>query len=742
MISFLKSLKAKIILSIICVLVAFGMGVVVVIFFTVQNSILENKTKDFRITLIEQAHQVEQSFFFSQLLAKTIASQADIIAYFQNPSRSPQEPHILEHLKLYNVGGIYSALYLIEPSGTTLISTDERFVGQNYGFRDYVSGAIKGEPVIDMAIGVTSREPGYYFSYPIRSSDQKILGVAVVKQKPDSIHQILKAFQSRSSAHAMFTDSFGVIIYSDNAERIYKSLGRLDEKELEIIKNKKRFENIVIEPLFYDAAKKELQTFTETRVREFIDPTNRTDELLGVEKVGETPFFIVSELDISNIKGIARKTTLFFLLTEFMGTVLVIIIIFLLLHFFLKPLDKLVAFTKEIGKGFFDKTLTVKTKGELGDLAGALNAMNAQLRLLNDTSKREKNVLNAILESIGDCLIVADRNGAVLLLNSNAAQLLGWQIDQMLNKSLFDSLPIKNASGRILPKTECPFFIAQHSKKSFLSTEYIFVRKDGTEFPAAITVSPIFLEGNVIGTVGIFRDFSAEKAIDRSKNEFIAVASHQLRTPLSNINWHLEALREEKNGKFNKKQKKYFDELYRNSERMSALVNALLNVSRIETGTLTITYEKIDLKKVLANLIEEQKQLVASKRLVVKKRCEKNLPLISSDLKLLTMILQNLLSNAASYTPPGGKIKLVASKKNNAVLIQISDTGYGIPEDAKQKIYEKFFRAENVKKKVPDGTGLGLYIAKSLANKLNCKIWFESQENKGTTFFLEIPLNT
>jgi hypothetical protein len=236
-----------------------------------------------------------------------------------------------------------------------------------------------------------------------------------------------------------------------------------------------------------------------------------------------------------------------------------------------------------------------------------------------------------------------------------------------------------------------------------------------------------------------FRDVTKEREIDKSKNEFISLVSHQLRTPTTSINWYSEMLLDEEIGTLNEKQKEYLKEIHHGNQRMIDLVNALLSVSRIELGTFVIQSKTIDMAMIADDVLAELQTEIDKKGLEFEKIYKNNIPGIKNDKKLIWIIFQNLLSNAVSYTPPKGKISIKIKKIKTNIHIEIKDNGYGIPESAQPKIYTKFFRATNASAVKPDGTGLGLYITKSLVEALGGTISFKSKEGSGTIFYVNIP---
>ena len=258
----------------------------------------------------------------------------------------------------------------------------------------------------------------------------------------------------------------------------------------------------------------------------------------------------------------------------------------------------------------------------------------------------------------------------------------------------------------------------------------------------------------VLGAFVIFIELLIKKTVvevDTAKSEFVSLASHQLRTPPTAIAWITERLLGGKVGELNNKQKEYFEDIRRSNQRIIELVNALLNVSRIELGVFKVEPVPADIKVLVRGLVEEVKIMLAAKRLKLREKYAAQSLVIPVDVDLFRTVIQNLLINAINYTPEGGEITVEVSLghkgevfggrkiEENSCLVRVSDTGYGIPQDQQDKIFTKLFRADNVKKKHTDGTGLGLYIVKSILDPSGGSIQFTSAENKGSTFLVTIP---
>ena len=368
---------------------------------------------------------------------------------------------------------------------------------------------------------------------------------------------------------------------------------------------------------------------------------------------------------------------------------------------------------------------------------------NVDIKNLLATIEEEKARNMAMLLSIGEGLIVTDTKGKILLVNKAFEEMIGWKSYEVKKRSLRDVLVVQNEKGKKVPFCQRAFPRVMQRSTKVISENHYLLRRDKTRFPVVVTATPIILNKKIIGVIEVIRDVTHEKEIDKAKSEFVSFVSHQLRTPLSTINWYAELLLDNQAGKISSDQRTMVKEIYENNKRMIELINDLLNVSRIELGTILNEPESVTLrklKKLVRGVLNELTFRIRAKNLKISIKFDRGLRMFRVDPRLLRIILVNLLSNATKYTAKHGKIFIQVSKEKTYILFMVADTGLGIPANAKPKIYSKLFRAENVRKRESEGTGLGLYIVKSIIAKLGGKIWFESEENIGTFFYFTIPI--
>ncbi|MFA7209397.1 MAG: HAMP domain-containing sensor histidine kinase [Parcubacteria group bacterium] len=275
-------------------------------------------------------------------------------------------------------------------------------------------------------------------------------------------------------------------------------------------------------------------------------------------------------------------------------------------------------------------------------------------------------------------------------------------------------------------------------------TYYISKQYDRPEFlvvAESVVVACIFSIGKYI--IGQFEEIDT---LSKMKTEFVSVASHQLRTPLSAIRWETELMLSKLDRGLNKKQRQSINTINLLATRMTRLVNDLLDVTRIDQGRLILKREKVDIAGIVTEISGEFLPLIKEKKMKVvfqsarKCKTDRCKPLsVLSDQEKLKLVIENLFSNAIKYTGAYGRIEIDLSKKRGFVVFSIRDNGVGIPKEQQVQVFSKFFRSDNIVKYQTEGTGLGLYIAKNIIEQSGGRMWFHSREHTGSIFCFSLP---
>jgi len=350
----------------------------------------------------------------------------------------------------------------------------------------------------------------------------------------------------------------------------------------------------------------------------------------------------------------------------------------------------------------------------------------------------DPSLFSALTEASTDAVLVTNGEGDIVYVNPAWERLTGYTFAE-----------VEGQNPRMLRSSRTPLVAykkmwdALKGGEPFTSEEIINRKKNGAEYETRFTAFPIRARDEAIYYGSIHQDIAERKESDRVRGEFVSLVSHQLNTPLSIINWYAQMLLSGRIGDLNHKQIQYLQEIGLSVKRVINLVNALLNVSRIEMGTYSITPEPVSLPGIAEGALGELAAKIEEKKIVLEKHYEAAPASYNADSKIAWIVFQNLLSNAVKYTPEGGKIMLEIKTEGENVVIAVTDNGYGIPEVDQPKIFEKMFRASNTKTLDIEGNGLGLYIVRSTLEAAGGSISFKSPavDSRGTAFYVTLPLS-
>lgn len=403
------------------------------------------------------------------------------------------------------------------------------------------------------------------------------------------------------------------------------------------------------------------------------------------------------------------------------------------------------------------ETSNIRLEESRSELQQKIEALNrneiAMLNILEDARelekklKQERDLTKAVISSMAEGLLVAGRDGKVILMNQAASILLRVAPEDAIGKNINGVFRLfqNNQEDYNLPIDN----LIKEPNIININLEDNFYCKGGIEnsFPVAVIMASLMKTSyqgeNISGVVVLFRNIAKEKSLDEAKSGFISIASHQLRTPLTSIRWFSEMLLDGDAGEITDEQKHFVERIYQGTDRMINLVNLLLQIARVEAGRVKIDPVPIDLKLLTEGVMMTLRtQLEEKKQKIEIAVTPSELPKIPIDEDVAWQIVQNLLTNAIRYSHEQGVIdvKIVCDDKKGEVLYAVADHGIGIPKEEQGRIFEKFYRADNALKHAPEGSGLGLNLVKKLVEDWEGRIWFESEEGKGTTFFFTISL--
>lgn len=403
--------------------------------------------------------------------------------------------------------------------------------------------------------------------------------------------------------------------------------------------------------------------------------------------------------------------------------------------------------------GFFGTEVLGLVRAIAGQVAIAIN--NAHLyELIRDQAERLGSMLRkeqeeasrsqAILEAVADGVVVTGPDNRITFLNRSAAQILGLDADKMIGESLdaFGGIFGKAASAWMKTISIWSSDPASHQDGESYAEQLEL--EDGRI--ALVHLAPVILQNDFLGTVSIFRDVTHEVEVDRLKSEFVATVSHELRTPMTSIRGYVDILLMGAAGALNENQMHFLQIVKNNTERLNILVNDLLDISRIESGRVTLSPQPVNLRDVAEDVLADalRRSQQDKKSIAFSLDASKDLPRVYGDAERLRQVIGNLVDNAYRYTPKNGQVTVrVYAANGNHVQVDVEDTGVGIPPQDQERIFDRFFRGEDPLVLATPGTGLGLAIVKQLVEMHNGRIWVKSEGvGKGSTFSFTLPVYT
>jgi two-component system, OmpR family, phosphate regulon sensor histidine kinase PhoR len=490
----------------------------------------------------------------------------------------------------------------------------------------------------------------------------------------------------------------------------------------------------------------------------FLTVSSYQDLINGSISVNQSNANLLAQTQ-TNFNNILTQTILIFILIA----IFIIFFSILLTRRFTYPIRTLIKGTEELRKGKFNSQITLNTGDEFELLAISFNGMaknlnqkvadlerseKATLKAFADLSGVEKNLEKehrktaSIIANFVDPIIVIDKDDRISFINPSAKEILGF-IDADLGASISKANNYSMDNFRQLIKTNYILKPVGPARQQNKNEEEVIIKKEERELTYKVVTAQVVSDKKEdMGVMKIFYDLTREKMIDKMKNEFISIAAHQLRTPLSAIKWAIKMILDGDVGKLNDEQQNLLTQGYASNERIIVLVNDMLNVSRIEEGRFGYSFTHDKFEEALDIVVKSLDNQIKKKKIKLELSLLPELPLVYMDKQKMVLVLQNILENAVKYTPESGKIEIKVMNNGDNLGVSVKDNGVGIPRADQAKLFSKFFRASNAMRLQAEGSGLGLFIVKNIIEKHGGTIICKSEEGRGTEFIFTLPLDS
>ncbi len=401
------------------------------------------------------------------------------------------------------------------------------------------------------------------------------------------------------------------------------------------------------------------------------------------------------------------------------------------------PAQKLTQSVRKISQGHLNQKIDVTTDDEFGELATEFNKMTERLRHYEEMNIHElvaeKKKSETIVESIADPLIVADNDGLVVLMNKAASDVLDVDPADVAGKSLVSVVRDEGWARTLSTR--------QREQPESLQREVLLRidRKGKSLYFRPRQTNILDEQGNPAGIITLLQDVTRFKALDEIKTEFLATVSHEFRTPLTSINMTVDLLSREVVGSINPRQRELLVAAKDDCDRLGKLVRDLLDLSKLESGKQEMKPEEVNVRDLLEESLKPLKLPFGEKHITLQTEIAEDVSDVWGDRHQLSWVITNLASNALRFTPEGGSVHITARRQADGLRLAVSDTGPGIPPEARQSIFDKFVQIKEAAETTPGSVGLGLAIAREVVEAHKGRIWVEGVEGGGSTFYVTIP---
>ena len=440
------------------------------------------------------------------------------------------------------------------------------------------------------------------------------------------------------------------------------------------------------------------------------------NQLLGV---------VMVEASMNNIYNQTRSVMVIFVQSAIVAIGVAFVIALFLSQAITNPIEQIRQQAMRISDGIYNYPATVNGKDELGELANTVNELAIKVKDGQESIESERQRLDGILRHMTDGVIGTDRRGNVLLINERALELLSIHQQDALGISIIELLGIQQT----------------HRIKELLAgeKEVMIEREDDTILKGEISI--IRREtGFVTGLVCVLTDVTEQEKTDRERREFVSNVSHELRTPLTSVKSYTEALAD---GAWQDENiaPQFIEVIQSETNRMIRMIGNLLDLSKIDGGQIKPQMELIDFKRIVNHIVDRFEFTLDSqeKKYTIKRQFTPREIYLEIDQDRMTQVIDNIMSNAIKYSPDGGEVIVKIVDNPHTVVLSIIDEGLGIPQKDLPHLFERFYRVDKARSRDQGGTGLGLAISKEVIELHGGKIWVESKENHGSTFFIELP---
>lgn len=453
-----------------------------------------------------------------------------------------------------------------------------------------------------------------------------------------------------------------------------------------------------------------------------INTAGATNNLTGV---------VYIRANLESVYQNVNNITLIFVVAALIAITIGLILAVLISRAITRPIEEMRQRTIQIARGDYSGQVQIYGDDELGQLAEAVNELSVRVEESQESTESERRRLDSVLGYMTDGVLATDRRGRITIVNEMATDFLNLENDQIVGKSILDILDLRGTftlRDLLENQEQVVLDLSDDDQDLILHASFALIQRES---------------GFISGLVCVLHDVTEQQKIDQDRKRFVSNVSHELRTPLTSMKSYIEALVE---GAWKDPEvaPNFLKVTQEETDRMMRMINDLLNLSRMDLGAARLEREYVNLNELFNHILDRFDMILKNsdkpdKNYSIKRDFTRRDIWVEVDTDKIQQVLDNIMNNAIKYSPDGGIITCRLLETHNHVIMSITDQGLGIPKDSISHIFDRFYRVDKARSRAQGGTGLGLAISKEVIQLHGGRIWVESREGEGSTFYISLP---
>jgi len=692
-----------------------------------QRQVLLNESKSSQALVTNADADKVTNFINDKVRTLIIHSQSPSLQQFNLSKASLEigtllyQDNDIERASLVNQSGqeVVALTSNLKPASLQNVASSDAFKVVNYfAGSQYISPVTtgsSGHPIITIAIPLVT------FTTPQDLSTLSTAEPGVVRNPQDIKGALIAQVSLENLWQSVLSTPTTLRTPSDDYAYVVNDKGQvIAHPDASFTNTRKDLSNVPVVALF-----KSNLGGTQTTPQSVESTSEKgVDVMATYQKIPTTEWAVVFEEPMSSIYDAVNQASYLGVVLSLVAIVVMGALSVWLSRYVTSPIIAVAKTAKEIGQGKFATRVTMRRRDEMGVLANSINMMGSNLENYVARMDAQRRQLEVILNSTTDGIMAIDAEGKVVIANRAAAHLAKKTVEAVVGQRIQDIF--------MWTKKAQPFFV---NYKTTNATEY--TELEYTDSGDAMHYVDLIVVQAARQTIVTIHDETKSRELDVMKGDFVSVAAHELRTPLARIRGYVDLI---SGSAKDEASQRYIKEARDSSIELAAIINNLLGVSHIERSQLAMTTEKVDWAKIVSDAVNGIQPQATRKNITLVYEGEKQGNYVSGDKVALREVADNLIDNAIKYTGDEGHINVRLSRKETAYVLSVKDDGRGIPSRALPYLFTKFYRVHNGPESGNTGSGLGLYIAKSIIERHSGTITVEAHEGKGSEFTVVLPV--